>query len=107
MWEGRPKCWVRFAQAGHVPWAVAGVLESQGCRGGWGGWSGTASVDNSFMESEAKGEQSERAEAGRVWYLMAHRRSCRPVDRNDMGQQENVMTEGKSGECPGQERGGP
>ena len=29
-----------------------------------------------------------------------------PVDRNDTGQ-ENVMTEGKSGECPGQERGGP
>lgn len=78
-----------------------------GLQGRVGGWSGTASVDNSFMESEAKGEQSERAEAGRVWYLMAHRRSCRPVDRNDMGQQENVMTEGKSGECPGQERGGP
>lgn len=33
-------------------------------------------MDSSFKESEAKGEQSERAEAGRVWYLMAHRRSC-------------------------------
>lgn len=64
-------------------------------------------MDNSFKESESKGEQSERAEAGRVWYLMAHIRSCWPVDRNDTGQQENVTMEGKSGECPGQETGGP
>lgn len=64
-------------------------------------------MDNSFKESESKGEQREGAEAGRVWYLMAHIWSCWPVDRNDTGQRENVMIEGKSGERPGQERGGP
>ena len=64
MWEGRPKCWVRFAQAGHVAWAVAGVLESQGCRGGWGGGLGrpvwtTLSRRVRPKESRVKGQKRE------------------------------------------------